>query len=401
MWTATRRSSSRTAAAAPIAVILLLVMAAIGREASVVSIALFALILCATAYVWTGRVTKRIEVVRRYPDHIFQDEEAHMEVSVRNGSRLPIPWLRVSESISYALGGTSEPTGVVHLHGFGEHVLRYRLCPHSRGVYPIGPLSIELGDLLGIRERQLVISESESIVVYPRIVPLDRLGLPARSPLATLPVAASLIEDTSRMVSVRDYRQGDSLRRMHWAASAQLGRPQVKQFQPAVGRPTLLCLDLDPYDYSLYRWRAVEQAIVVAASLAYHIILREGQPVGLVTQGMGGDGDAEPLVLPPSSTHAHLLSLLDCLARIRIGSDTSLADPIRGAISHLPAGSSVICVTGRPGDSLTAVLLQARRRGHAVSLVSLDRSESTERRATMAGIPVHRVRSPEDLGVLR
>jgi uncharacterized protein (DUF58 family) len=59
----------------------------------------------------------------------------------------------------------------------------------------------------------------------------------------------------------------------------------VKRYQPAIARDALICLDLYQDDYGRReRYTATELAIVVAASLANHIIVREGLPVGLLTQ---------------------------------------------------------------------------------------------------------------------
>ena len=44
--------------------------------------------------------------------------------------------------------------------------------------------------------------ERQYLTVYPKIVPLQRLGLPTRSPLAVLPSRSPLFEDTSRVMGV-------------------------------------------------------------------------------------------------------------------------------------------------------------------------------------------------------
>jgi uncharacterized protein (DUF58 family) len=252
-----------------------------------------------------------------------------------------------------------------------------------------------------MHDRFLLVPETEPIVVYPRIVPLDQLGLQTSSPLAAVPAPASLFEDTSQMVGVRDYRHGDSPRRMHWAAFAQSGRPTVKQFQTSMGRSALLCLDLDPDRYRRDGWEGSERAITVAASLAYHIITREGQPTGLVTQGvqrMQPDGQTHLL---PNASPAHLLSMLDRLARIQPARRPDFPQLVQAATARLPWGSSVILITGRPKDDLLSVLLQSRRRGHAVSVLAVQPSASGSQHAPSAGIPIHHVWEDVDLGVLQ
>ena len=88
-------------------------------------------------------------------------------------------------------------------------------------------------------------------------------------------------------MGVRPYQIGDSPRRIHWSATASAGQMLVKRYQPAIARETLICLDLDLTSYTGKRfYDATELAIVTAASIANHIAVREGLPVGLATQAL-------------------------------------------------------------------------------------------------------------------
>ncbi|NIN74493.1 MAG: DUF58 domain-containing protein, partial [Xanthomonadales bacterium] len=98
---------------------------------------------------------------------------------------------------------------------------------------------MQTGDLLGIERRSVARAEPSYLTVYPRVVPLQKLGLPTRSPLVALPAGAHLFEDPARVMGVRDYQPGDSPRRIHWTATASAGRLLVKQYQPAIARETL------------------------------------------------------------------------------------------------------------------------------------------------------------------
>ena len=161
-------------------------------------------------------------------------------------------------------------------------VLRPR---HPSGCYPIGPLSVDLGDVFGFYDRSLRTASPSFLTVYPRILSLERLGLPSKSPFGSLRTSEIIYEDPSRVSGVRDYLRGDSLRKVNWKVSAALGRLQVKTFEPAITLDTMLVLNLNQEEYDLaYADGAMELAITVAASLANHLAgLR--QPVGLISNG--------------------------------------------------------------------------------------------------------------------
>jgi uncharacterized protein (DUF58 family) len=232
------------------------------------------------------------------------------------------------------------------------------------------------------------------------VLPLDRLGLPTRSPLASLPVPTPLFEDPTRVVGVRAYQRGDSPRRIHWSASASAGTLLVKRYQPAIARETLICLDLAQANYSFQRLHAAsELAIVTAASLANHIIVREGLAVGLATQAFDPlAGAVRTFVLPPRRERAHLIGLLEVLARAqtveRAADPQPLPTFLRQQCHTLPWGSTVVVITGAETAELDDALLYLRAQGLAAALILVmpqPPEAEDRRRAAALGMPVHTV----------
>jgi uncharacterized protein (DUF58 family) len=159
----------------------------------------------------------------------------------------------------------------------------------KRGYYRLGPLQMTAGDLFGFQESQVAL-EPNYLTVYPRIVPLTNLNLPSRLPFGTLSSKQRLFEDPARPHGVRDYRLGDSLRRVNWKVSAHSNALLVKTQEPAISLESAILLNLNVGDYTKrYRNDGPEWAIVVAASLASHLVA-ERQAVGLISNG------ADPLL---------------------------------------------------------------------------------------------------------
>ncbi|NIU61293.1 MAG: DUF58 domain-containing protein [Pseudomonas stutzeri] len=232
------------------------------------------------------------------------------------------------------------------------------------------------------------------------------MGLPTRSPLVALPARSPLFEDPSRVRGVRDYQRGDSPRRIHWTATASAGRLLVKQYQPAIARETLICLDLDQEDYGQrQRYTATELAIVVAASIANHIIVREGLPVGLSTEAQDPLSDGRTrFYLPPRSERAHLMELLEVLARAQVTESTSFAELLRRESARLPWGATLAVITGRESEPLFDSLVSLRRAGFAVALILVQPgrpSAELRRRADLLGVPIHRAWRERDLEAWR
>jgi len=355
--------------------------------------------------IWVRWVSQKVTVSRRFTDHAFLGDEVEVEVRLRNQGWLPAPWLSVHESLPVQLAAPSGIRRVLAVGPRQDRQLSYTLHCRRRGYYDVGPLSIQIGDLLGMaRQRQMQL-ESAPMVVYPKVVPLQALGLPTRAPLAALPTRSPLFEDPTRLMGVRDYKAGDSPRRMHWTATASAGRLLVKQYQHTVARETLVCLDLDRSGYGQrQQYDASELAIVVAASLAHHIAVQEGLPVGLMTDAR------DPLVdnnvrfyVPPKEGRAHLMQVLEVLARAQLTQGNPLGQMLRRASVDLPWGATVVVVTGREEEDLLDHLLYLKRAGFAVSLILVRPGRTSADVQALTGrssVPVHHIWHERDMGLL-
>lgn len=349
---------------------------------------------------WTRHALAQLRIARRFRDRAFEGDIVTVDLSVRNGSRLPVPWLEVEESLPTELRSAEAESEALSLGPREERHFPYTLTCRRRGYYPIGPLRIATGDLLGLEEQLLVAAEPRPLIVYPRIVPLQQLGLPTRSALVTLPGPSALFEDPSRIVGVRDYRPGDSPRRIHWPATARTGRLVVKQYQPAIARETLLCLDLDNQNYDVRtRSRATETAVVAAASLAHHMIVQEGLPAGLATVAHDPlAGRRRTIVLPPRAERGVLMEMLEVLARVQPSPGNEFAGFLRQQSIRIAWGATVVAITGAIDAALAETLLYLQRSGHAVAVILV--RPPGEPVLPPARIPVHRVWYDRDLAVI-
>jgi uncharacterized protein (DUF58 family) len=255
---------------------------------------------------------------------------------------------------------------------------------------------LQVGDLLGVSHTQRVQVESQHFIVYPRVVPLREFGLPTRSPLVALPARTPLFEDPARVTGVRAYQHGDSPRRIHWTATASSGELLVKQYDASIARETVVYLDLNQADYEgRRRYNATELAIVVAASIAHHIVVSERLPVGLVTEAWDPLAESEArFVLPPRADRASLMGLLEVLARVQAGDGAPFADLLRRESSDLTWGTTLTVIAGRQTEALFDTLVHLRHAGFAIALILVQPSgpsEGLRRKAGLLGVPVHRV----------
>lgn len=392
---------------------------------------------------WLGRVPSVLSYHRVHDTHLFFDETATVTLELRNRSVIPIPWLQYHERLPLRLGYSAPYQGVVYLPANGTRKLAYKVRGTRRGLYELGPLTLGYGDIFGFEDRTIRGGSVDRLTVYPKIVPLEQLLLPSRSPLGALRSRNPLSEDPSRVIGVRDYQRGDSMRRIHWPATARAGKLQVKKLEPAMTLQTVILLDLHPeyYDQQLVD-EYQELAIVAAASFA-HGLIELRQAVGLICNGidlltvpsgpLGGavaasgaslNGAAHPngtpdalgavadsaalvggdvlpsivsgaITIPAARGHGHLIRLLETLARVERSSHLPFSQLLRQHTRGLGWGTTVVVITGGHSAALAPDLASLQRSGYIVlRVVAGGRQYGGE---STASLPTYRIRAEADL----
>ena len=101
---------------------------------------------------------------------------------------------------------------------------RYSLLLRKRGVYPVGPVRLQSGDLFGLFETQMTDEFNvDYITVFPEPLSIQALQLPSDDPLGERKARRRLFEDPNLVMGVRDYQPNDDFRRVHWPYSAEPG----------------------------------------------------------------------------------------------------------------------------------------------------------------------------------
>ncbi len=385
---------------------------------------------------WARRALQSVRLERRHDARLFLGQSAEVSLDVVNRSWWPVIWMRVQDTVPSDLTSAGPLRWVVSLLPRERRSLRYRVNGRRRGYYRLGPLGTLSGDLLGLAEFTGRQDEDDFVIVYPKIVPLQALGFPSQSPFGTLPSRQRIFEDPTRIQGARDYEPGDSLRRMDWKTSARLGRLQVRRYEPAIALETALFLNLRADDYPMRaRFHVPELAIVIAASLATHLV-EHRQAVALFTNGRdplrtgaaspesgppepgavdaaagGVAGRNGPAGGPPAPSlplrkgREHLMHLLDLLARVEtVSGDQALPflDLLRRKSLGLPWGSTVVVVTSQDSEGLMDTMLAMRRRGLIVVLVLTCESPGfaqTARRADQIGVRALEVCSEREMDI--
>jgi len=318
---------------------------------------------------------------------LFFGDETTLDVEITNGKLLPLPWLQAEDHFPRALEflrgrleiSASPQRGILRnilsFRWYERVTRRYRLRGARRGVYELGPVTLSAGDLFGFERQRQTLDGTDQIgadwlIVYPRILPLAQLGLPAEYPFGEGQPIRRVVEDPFRLRGAHEYQAGDSRRHIHWKATAHTGRLQTQEYEAGASRYLALFLNASTaqHIYEGVDQDLLEFLITVAASVATAAV-EEGCQVGLYVNEWGM-GDLY-MHVPPSSRPEQLMLILEALAQdIRWG-HVELGSLLNLELPRLPYGSTAVVISALVDEDLLGALLDVKATGRRVVLLAV------------------------------
>lgn len=257
--------------------------AVVAGQPTVVRAGLLALVLPLLSGVVLQRSQYRIALGRRLAHaRIPAGGQTEVTLTLTNEGRTPSGLLRLEEQLPYALG--PRPRFVLEGVGRGwRRTVSYPVRADHRGRFTVGPMHVEVCDPFGMVRLRREFASTATLIVTPRVVDLPVVaftgGWAGTGDNRTRAFAVGSAED----VTVRDYRRGDDLRRVHWRSSARAGELMVRrEEQPWQARATLLLDNRAQSHVGHGAASSLETAISLVASIARHLTQR-GYAVRLAT----------------------------------------------------------------------------------------------------------------------
>ena len=321
---------------------------------------------------------------------MLEGDDVWVTLEAKPTSRVPPPGLAVRERLA-RLGDRHTQ---LRRHERG-HRGTYVLERVPRGRYVVEDTEAVIEDPFGLARSAVELPAGGSVVVYPRLVQLG--GLFSESGAHAQDGKRLLLQRQSGfdLHSVREYEQGESLRKVHWPTTARRGQLMVKELEDAPRDEIAIVLDADAgavtggsFDAQV---RAAGSILRTHASRGRRAVLslNAGQPSSVRVSSLEGDWQAafEALAAVEPNGFRPVIELL-------------------GRESPAARALELVVVTARLSPALGTKLVQRALGNHGVSLVWVDapsfagrptRVEPELLRLQGAGVPVAVVRAGEDL----
>ncbi|HXV96667.1 MAG TPA: DUF58 domain-containing protein [Gaiellaceae bacterium] len=283
---------------------------------------------------------------------------------------------------------------------------RYLLRRVPRGRYPVEETEVVIEDPFGLERTTVELPSGASILVYPRLVDVDRLFSEsgARTPegrrlLLRRPTGFDLH-------SVRDYQQGESLRRVHWPTTARRGQLMVKELEDSPRDETAVLLDADA---SALVGTAPDSSFELAVRAAGSILKSQasrGRRAALIVNGL------RPVYQRVHSFDGDWQRALEILAAVEPDGHSAVANVLADEAGPAARAVELTVVTSALAPRLVERLAHRALGNHPASLVYVDAASFVASpaetplppaeaaqilRLQRAGVPVLILRRDDDL----
>ena len=356
------------------------------------------------AVLWVRITLRQPRVSRRWRqedavwrnDDLLERDDVRIQLELEREPGVPLPNVVAHERI----GKLGERDVELRPYKLGSQWGSYRLDNVARGRHRFEPVRLSIADPFGLAEARLTLDEQQALVVYPRLVELERLFFEGgagpehgRRLLLRRPVGFDLH-------SVRDYQQGESLRRVHWPSTARRGSLMVKELEDSPRDEVAVLLDGDPAGVT---GSPPDSSFDVAVRVAGSILraqVRNGRRCVLLLN----TADRETQIV--SSEGPEWQRALELLAAAEPDARASAAALLQSAEAPAARSLELVVVTSRVERSLVDRLLQRAVTKRSAALVHVEPESFVGRgrnpnpellRLQTGGVPVAVVRYGDDL----
>jgi uncharacterized protein (DUF58 family) len=321
------------------------------------------------ANVWVRLAAGPLELRRRAgKGALLEGEDVWVALEARSAARVPAPALAITERVA-KLGDRHTAMSRRGRAYRGTYVLE----EVPRGRYPVERVHATIDDPFGLARAELDLDARGSLLVYPRLVVLDRLfsesGAHAQDGRRLLLRRPSGFD----LHSVREYEQGESLRKVHWKTTARRGQLMVKELEDAPRDEIAVILDADA-------GAVVGESFDVQVRAAGSI-LRAHAAHG--RQAVLAVNSAERPVARVASLEGDWLDALTVLAAAEPDGPRPVVELLQRESGPASRAFETVVVTARMSGALATKLVQRALAGQGVSVVWVDTASFGDRVAPL------------------
>ncbi len=282
-----------------------------------------------------------VDCVRKIPDAAYENEIIKVSVILKSRSIFANYFIYLVDKFPADLTYKHEKKILIPYLPKNKIInWTYEGFCFKRGLYWVGPLTLIGSDPLGLFKKYKIINISSRLTVYPQIFKINYLP-----PFTKGIVTPRYGTRTSRrsgeyeeFYGIREYRQEDGLRKIHWPSSARHNELIVRHFEQSGVHAITIILDLKrDSNLGFGKETTLEYAVKIAASLSKYF-LDQGSVVQLLAYG------DKPIMSTLRQDPSHFFTILELLAQVEANSYYSLGRVLTILTPFIPPTSTLVVI---------------------------------------------------------
>lgn len=291
-----------------------------------------------------------------------------LRLELHNESFLPFAHLTVRYSTPQSMYTGAECSLSASLLPKGKEIFEVQVKCDYRGVYPIGFTFIEATDLFGLITVSIPFSKYYTkpidLLIYPRVRQIARGFLVNRELEGAQDTQFTRSEELSSIAEIRDYQEGDALKRIHWKLSARHQKYLVKEFDGTLVNDSVVLVDCTEHGLSGVDAARFEDTVAECATAFCKRLTDDYQPIKVLAY-------SDTRTELAGSSPVDFAALHELMARTRFRGNISIASAIKLEKDSFGNLGSLILVTRAPTDELFEVLLTLAENDCRITLVTV------------------------------
>ncbi|WP_352420496.1 DUF58 domain-containing protein [Proteiniborus sp.] len=329
--------------------------------------------------------------VRIPSQSLFSGESINIEYQVENKSFFRIPYLEINSNITKNLSGIESPKVTLVLEKKQSFIHKETVLLKRRGYYKLGEIEATIKDVFGFYSFKKRISSNTSLLVYPEIINLSTFKITTSHQTGEALVQNSVFQDKSRISSLREYREGDSVKAIHWKLSAKKDIPIVKDYETRGDTYATIFIDNYAKSFKDDIDRRLEDKAATATLSIVNYCLSQNIEVCLETQ------NHKSFVKIQGQQKSDLKPFLEALARFRGNGSLVFNSFLMSRIETLKRSSTVIIITPNFDKEIGALGIQLKMKNFNplfIVITDIDNNKGfvdqiVEEMLNQEGIPIY------------
>lgn len=330
--------------------------------------------------------------------HGFHNLRVHREVSkravhinesfeittvVENNKKFPISFLVVKEKIPSHMKYLTESSDGEFLEQWRYYESRYNVWSYERvkrtykvkfdkrGVYILNELELTIGDLFGLSSNTKDMLDSNEIIVYPDVIPIENYIFKSTSYFGDNIIKRWIQKDPLYIKGIREYTVEDRMKDIHWKSSMKMNKLMVKEYDFTSEREITIVVAINQGGgvWTGFNEVTLEKAAMMAASLATKFI-NSGISTGIWTNSKLF-GVEENIKTEVSNSTGKLKSMLELCARLSVFQNSTTYEYLKKNMLKFRGNCTYIIISDSLDKETANLLGQIAKRGIDIKTIDI------------------------------